>query len=45
MMMIWNVHIENFKKLCTILGAKSNVVTQTLLEVRQIFNITMLCDD
>jgi len=43
--MIWNVHIENFEKLCTILGAKMNVVTQTLFEVRQVLNISMFCDD
>jgi hypothetical protein len=43
--MIWNVHIENFENLSTILGAKINVVTQTLLEVRQILSINMFCDD
>ncbi len=29
-------NIENLEKLCTILREKINVVTQTLLEVRQI---------
>lgn len=43
--MIWNVHIENFEKLCTILGAKINVVIQTLLEVKQVLSINMFCDD
>jgi hypothetical protein len=37
--------MENFEKLCTILGKKINVVIQTLLEVRQILSINMFCDD
>jgi hypothetical protein len=42
---IWNVHIENFENLSTILGAKINVAIQTLLEVKKILSINMFCDD